>query len=465
VPHSRWPRALKVVALLASAIVLLTTSGAYALLRYYTGSLNRIDVFNPGHSSKSDGGAVNYLLVGTDSGQGLTVQQLRQFHLGTGRPALGARSDTMILVHVSKKRDKAVLVSFPRDSYVEIPAYTDARHVHHSPQHNKLNAAYSLGGAKLTIATIEANTGLTINHYVEINVLGLANVVNALGGVNVCVPTAVNDWRSGLDLSAGMHHVDGVTAVAYSRDRHGLTGGSDLGRIKRQQALIGSLFQQATSTGTLLNPLKLRAFLSAAIGAVKVDRGLSRNDLFTLGDKLRHIDGHRVVLMTVPLAAHFASHGLGSTVDWDPVLAPQLFDDIKFDRSVTGPAPAATVTIAPSRVSVQVLNGTGTSGLAHKAANDLTGVGFQIAGAPGTATGPHLATSVIHYGPSRADSARTLAAAVPGATLQADASMGNSVELIVGSNYHGARQVTVATAHPSTPARVQTRTAADNPCA
>jgi LCP family protein required for cell wall assembly len=445
-------------------LVLLTTTGAYGLLRYYTGSLHRLDVFPGQHENKSEKGAVNYLLVGTDSGEGLSAKQLAQFHLGARRDQLGARSDTMILVHVSKKRDKAVIVSFPRDSYVLIPAYTDARHVHHAAQHNKLNAAFSFGGARLTIATIEANTGITINHYVEINVLGLANVVNALGGVNVCLPQAVNDWRSGLSLSAGKHHVSGVTAVAYARDRHGLTGGSDLGRIKRQQALIGSLFQQATSTGTLLNPLKLRAFLSAAIDAVHVDRQLSRGDLFTLADKLRHIDGRQVLLMTVPLSQHSVSHGLGSTVDWDSDLAPELFNDIKHDLAVNGPPSAPKVTVAPSRISVQVLNGTGTPGQAHQVANDLGGVGFLIAGT-GNAPGGHVSATVIRYGPNRADSARTLAAAVPGATLQEVPSLGNTVQLLVGTNYHGARHVTVSAPTPASTGKIQTRTAADNPCA
>jgi LCP family protein required for cell wall assembly len=433
------------------------------LLKYYEGNLHRLDVFPGPHKTKSEGGAVNYLLVGTDSSEGLTRQQISEFHLGARRGELGARSDTMILLHVSKKRDKAVLISFPRDSYVEIPAYTDIHHVRHEARHNKLNAAYSLGGPKLTIATIEANTGITVNHYVEINVLGLANVVNALGGVNVCVPTAVNDWRSGLALSAGMHHVGGVTAVAYARDRHGLTGGSDLGRIKRQQALIGSLFQQATSTGVLFNPLKLKHFIESAIKAVKVDQQLSQGDIMTLADKLRHIDGRHVVLMTVPLTAQAVNHGLGSTVDWDPALAPQLFDNIKHDRPIAGPASTPKVTVPPSSIAVHVLNGTSTSGLARRAAGDLTTVGFHIAGTPSTASAQVSAT-VVRYGPNRADSARTVAAAVPGATLQADSSIGNTIQLLVGPNYQGARKVTVSSARPASPGG-QPRTAADNPCA
>ncbi|MFL6240011.1 MAG: LCP family protein [Actinomycetes bacterium] len=449
--------------MIASVFVLVSTTGAYALLRSFEGGLQRLDVFGGAHKTKSERGAVNYLLVGTDSGQGLTARQLSEFHLGARRDQLGARSDTMILLHVSKKRDKAVLVSFPRDSYVEIPAYTDAHHVHHPAQHNKLNAAYSLGGPRLTIETIQNATGVTINHYVEINVLGLASVVDALGGVDVCVPTAVNDWRSGLTLSAGNHHVGGVTAVAYARDRHGLTGGSDLGRIKRQQALLGSLFQRARSSRVLLNPAKILDVLNSTKKAIKVDRQLSHNDILTLADKMSHVDGHHVLLLTVPLAPHSFHPGLGSTVDWDPVLSRQLFDNIRHDLPISAPASAPKVTVAPASIFVHVLNGTATNGLGRKAANDLVAVGFHISGTPTTAPGPHLATTVIRYGPSRLDSARTIAAAVPGARLQEDGSLGSSVQLVVGTNYHGARHVT-AVAAPSSSAQVVTRTAADNPC-
>jgi LCP family protein required for cell wall assembly len=463
-PERWWSRAFKVVAVVISAFVFLGTSGAYGLLLHYDSALNRIDVFGNNYTGKSSGGAVNYLLVGTDSAEGLTKRQINEFNLGAGRLASGARSDTMILVHVSKKRDKAVLVSFPRDSYVTIPAYTDAQGHRHSSQHNKLNASFSFGGASLAIRTIETNTGLTINHYVQINVLGLANMVNAVGGVDVCVPTSVNDRDSGLRLAAGRHHVGGVTAVAYARIRHGLTGGSDLGRIKRQQALIGSLISQATRTGMLLRPDKLNGFINAAIKAVKVDKQLSRNDLFTLAQKLRHVDPKHVTLMTVPLAPTSHHPGLGSTVTWDPVLAPQLFDTIKRDLPVDGPASTAnTVTVAPSSISLHVYNGTGTTGLGRRAANDLGAVGFNIIGTP-TSRGTSTKTTLVRYGPSRADSAKTLAAAVPGAQLQQVTSLGRQIELVVGSNYKGAVRVTVKPKPSASPSRVQTRTAADNPC-
>ena len=456
-----WSQPLKVVAVLVSVLVLLGTTAAYGLRLHYDNALDRIDVFGANHKTTSEAGAVNYLLVGTDSGEGLSKQQLREFHLGARRGTLGKRSDTMILVHISKKRDKALLISFPRDSYVELPSYIDSQGHRHPKQHQKLNAAFSFGGPKLTIETLQNATGITINHYVEINVLGLANVVNALGGANICLPTAVNDKLSGLNLSAGPHHVDGVTAVAYARARHGLTGGSDLGRIKRQQALIGSLVNQATSTGMLLHPDRLKAFLDAAVKAVHVDKQLKFNDLLTLAQKLRNVSASHVTLMTVPLAPTSHHPELGSTVSWDPVLARQLFDDVRSDRLVEAPA-KSNLTVAPNRISVHVYNGAGINGLGRRTAHDLTAVGFIISGTPSD-RGSGAKTTVVRYGPTRADSARTLAAAVPGAKLQLDKTLGTKIEIVVGSDYHGATRVTVRST-PSASSRLQTRTAADNPC-
>jgi hypothetical protein len=253
-----------------------------------------------------------------------------------------------------------------------------------------------------------------------------------------------------------------VTAVAYARARHGLTGGSDLGRIKRQQALIGSLFNQATSTGMLLHPDRVTSFLNAAIKAVHVDKQLKFNDLLTLAQKLRSVDAHHVTLMTVPLAPRSYHPALGSTVTWDPVLGRQLFDDIRNDRAVNTPA-KSNLTVPPSSISVHVYNGAGVSGLGRRAASDLASVGFRVVGTP-TDRGSGAKTTVVRYGPTRGDSARTVAAAVPGAVLRQDAAAGSRVELIVGSDYHGATRVTAKPSPSASSAQVQTRTAADNPC-
>src|SRR5215469_6763100 len=155
----------------------------------------------------------------------------------------GANTDTMMIVHSPGDRQSIQVVSLPRDSWVSIPGNGM----------NKINAAYGLGGPPLMVSTVEQATGLAINDYVEVNFAGFVRVINELGGVNVCLPFPVDDSDSGLHLTAGLHHVDGVTALKFVRDRHSFAT-SDLARIADQQQLLSSLFAQATASGVLADP-------------------------------------------------------------------------------------------------------------------------------------------------------------------------------------------------------------------
>ena len=139
---------------------------------------------------------------------------------------------------------------------------------------NKINAAYGLGGPKLMVQTVEQATGLNVNDYVEVNFLAFVKVIDALGGVNVCLPTALNDPESGIHMSAGFHHVNGITALKYARDRHSFPN-EDLTRIQDQQSLIATAFTKILSTGTLTNPLRLAHLLDTVLPALRVDKGLN----------------------------------------------------------------------------------------------------------------------------------------------------------------------------------------------
>ena len=199
-----------------------------------------------------------------------------------------SNSDTLMLIHIADDRSSVTVVSLPRDSWVFIPGHGM----------NKINAAFGLGGPRLTVATVERATGLTINDFIEVNFLGFVKVIDALGGVNICLPQAVDDPYSGLHLSAGVHHVNGITALKYARDRHSFAA-SDLARITDQQSLVASLLQEAISSGTLANPLRLSRFLATVPGVIKVDQNL---DLTALADQLRGITPAEVRFLTVPLA-------------------------------------------------------------------------------------------------------------------------------------------------------------------
>ncbi|MDR2988772.1 MAG: LCP family protein, partial [Nocardiopsaceae bacterium] len=240
---------------------------------------------NAGTTGTPDSGPLNILLAGVDVRSGLSRHEQRILHVGH---ATGHNSDTLMVVHITGDHRRIQVVSLPRDSWVRIPGFGM----------NKINAAFGLGGPRLMVKTVEQATGLTINDFVEVNFLGFVKIIDALGGVDVCLPYAVNDPYSGLHMSAGMHHVNGIRALQFARDRHSFAL-SDLARIGDQQQLLSSILSEAASSGTLTNPVKFSHFLSAASAATKVD---SKLNVTGLADELKFIRPKAVSFTTVPLA-------------------------------------------------------------------------------------------------------------------------------------------------------------------
>ena len=329
-------RAIRAITSISVGIVALSAIG-WLGLGGVNGSLNRTDAFaNLKNRPEKPTSAMNLLLVGSDNRQGLTKDQIRELWVGGTDIAAGARSDTMLLVHISKNRDSAVIVSLPRDSLVTIPEHVssaDSTKIVPARQ-NKLNAAFSFGGAPLLIETLEGETGLRIDHYIEINYLGFTNIIDALGGIDVCVKKDINDSKSALKLSAGLQTLDGIQALKYVRTRQ-FDGLGDIGRMKRQQEFMSAVLRKATSTGTLLNPVKLVSFLNAAIKTVTTDNEFNKNDLLTLGKQLKNLSADRVRTLTVPLSnPNGRAAGVGSVVIWDEVLSADLFNRLLNDQPI-----------------------------------------------------------------------------------------------------------------------------------
>jgi len=418
-------------------------------------------------------GDLNILVVGSDSREGLTRAQQNALHVGSDA---GRRSDTMILLHIPRGGGKAVIVSLPRDSYVVIPAHKDANGKPVPASHNKLNAAYSIGGRQLAIRTVEANTHVRIDHYIEINFLGFVKIVDALGGVTVCTPTPIHDpvrWDpsthgwvgSGLDLPRGKTHIDGAKALAYVRARE-FDPTADIGRIQRQQKFMSALLQEATSAGTLINLPKMYDVLSAVASSLLTDKQFGASQIKRLAENLHSMSPAHVQLLTVPLVPGSRTTSVGNVVTWDPVLAPELFTDLSRDRPVGGPESGATakVTIPPSSITLTVLNATTTQGLARSVADQLSADGFGIHGTGNAPAGSSPTDVVIHYGPDRADSAKTVAAALPGAKLKLDPSYSGSIEVLVGSSFRGVQKVKVVATPKSGGSGISVRTAAQDVC-
>ncbi len=477
---ARRRRRALVTAAAMSATVLMFSGGGWVFQDYVLSSVRRVDAFE-GLKNRPDSGpegSMNILLAGVDRREGLTTRQINDLHLGR---VGGQRSDTMMLVHISSKHDKVTVVSLPRDSLVTIPSHHSngsegAKGASVGDRQGKLNWAYMYGGPTLTVQTVERATGVHVDHYIEVNFLGFLKVVDALGGVTVCTPQAINDPKSGLRLPAGTSNVDGPTALAYSRARYTLTGGSDLGRITRQQQFMSAVVHKA-----LTEPTRFPGFLSASLGAIRADKGLSKGTLSSLAMQMRGMSTDSIAFATVPLADsnHMTPINGGpqqSTVLWDQRASGQLFREVEGDQPIIQPAkpsasasasrtPPGTLTVPPDKIDVRVINGVGTVGLAAKAAGQLHKAGFGTTVVPGARQG--VATTVIQYGPGREDSARTLKAAIPGAKMRLVTSLGARVQVVVGSSWSGAKQVKVSTPDGTatgTNQQINARTATENLC-
>jgi LCP family protein required for cell wall assembly len=319
---ARRRRALLTFSGAMSALVLLVSGGAWALTGYINDHIKRVDA---GTGNAGLSGPLNILVAGVDPRTGLTHHQEVMLHVGND---VSSNSDTMMLMHVSADHTRVTVVSIPRDSWVSIPGHGM----------NKINAAYGFGGPKLMVQTVEQATGLTVNDYVEVNFLGFVKVIDALGGVNICLPQPVDDPYSGLRLPAGRHHVDGITALAYARDRHSFAS-SDLARIQDQQRLLSSALAEAIDSGLLANPIRLSRFLSAALSSLTVNQGLN---VPALVNQMRGISGRDVTFTTVPLSStNYQAPNGELAVLWDTQAAGRLFHDLATDQGIARPAPSS----------------------------------------------------------------------------------------------------------------------------
>jgi LCP family protein required for cell wall assembly len=405
--HTVLRRAV-VVASVLTVLATTVSAAGWLTLNRLSGNITTVDVTSqlgsqrptkatPSKPAEYD--PVNILLMGTDTrtGQGSGFGSAADTSSGTGH------SDTTILFHISADRQSAIAVSIPRDSWVTRPECKGTGTVT-----GRINAAFAQGGAGCTIKAVEKLTGVFIDHYVVVDFVGFKSVVDALGGVNVCLTTSVNDVKSGLKLSAGPHVLTGDQALAFARVRHGIGDGSDIGRIGRQQDFLSSIIRAATDKGLLLDPTKLYSVLSAITGSLTTDPQMGKFDYEQqLATSLAGIPTSAIQFVTVP----WTGRSDGATVEWTSK-ADAIWAAIKNDVPYGGgPATVPTgqkaLTVTPAKIRVQVLNGTGTPGEAKKAAALLTKAGFVVVGT-GNAKSAPVATTSITYGTAYAESARTL---------------------------------------------------------
>lgn len=436
----RWGLRLAV----GAAITVLVTGGAgHAMVAGLERGIERVDPFGGLDHRPSAGDGTNFLIAGTDGREEVSPEERARYRLG-GAPCHCA--DTLMLVHLSADRDRVSVVSLPRDSYAQIPAYRDpatgaVRRTH--PQ--KINAAYAEGGPSLTVRTVEHLTGVHIDHYLEVDFTSFMRTVDAVGGVEVCTERPLRDRYTGLDLAAGRHELSGGQALQYVRSRH-IDGAADLGRMQRQQRFLAALIDKATDSGVLLNPVKLGKVASSLLGSVRADRRLDSALLIELGKAMRNVSPASSEFTSVPVGdVSFPVPGVGSTVRWDRARATRLFAAIRADRPLAAHRPqrfrTATVAVNPARIRVQVVNGTARTGLGARTDRALRATGFATTGTARNAPTSNVPRTVITHDPRWGASARSLAAALPGAVLRPVPDQGPELRVTLGANHRGVHPV------------------------
>lgn len=429
--------------------VLLLSGAAAAAYAHFAGNIAARPV-GVGGDRPRDSAARDYLLLGSDTRAGAAAA-----YANPGDEVDGARADTTLLLHLAPGAKKAVVVSFPRDLWVDLPACAPG-----GAHRGRFNSAFTAGGAGCTMQTVEQLTGIRLDDYLLVDFASFRDIVDALGGVPFCTPVPLSDpavprrgstpgHGTGLELPAGKSTLNGDQALALVRARYGIGDGSDLGRIRRQQQFLGAVVRRAKSTRILLNPPRLFRFLDTATRSLTTG-GLGLRDLKSLADRLKGLDPAGVTFTTVPTRLRDDR----ATLDLQQPAADALFASL---RPATSPQPA------PADVRVRVLNGTRRSGLAARAAGDLRRLGFHIDGI-GDAPRRDLAATTVRYGPGAELAAQAVIAGLPGTTGERDQSLGGAVNVVVGNDY---RTYSPGAASPdanAASAAAGTATAADDPC-
>jgi LCP family protein required for cell wall assembly len=436
---------LGAAAILATVLVVSTSLVGYARWRSLYGSIKRVAVSSAdlGKHRPPYTAALNILVLGSDSRGGSNGH-------GNASVITGARSDTVMLLHIAPGHQRADIISFPRDSMIPIYACAaDTKNGFPGQQAQNglepLNSSFAYGGPVCVWKTLERLTNIRIEHFVEVDFSGFQSIVNDVGGVGVCLPTAINAPAAGLNLPAGKQVVTGAQALAFVRAREGVGDGSDLERIQRQQFFLDAVLQKLKSTNLLSDPTRILHVVSDAAKSMTVDSGLDPATMLKIANSMRSLNTSSVDFVSVPNGAYALDP---NKVQWTQPAADQLFQAIASDKTVPTAAPkptatAAATTVSPSQVKVEVLNGDGAQGLASTVSNELSNAGFTVIG-HGDVPGFGVTTSIIEYSSaSQVAEVNTLKAAVSGgATVKQNTALqAGTVTLVVGSTFNGLSSV------------------------
>lgn len=452
-----WTRVGRAVLAIASVITLIAVGTSWA----ETQGISTANVIDP--NAQNDTGDQNILLVGLDNrtdaqGNPLPQSLLDQLHAGDQSDG-GDNTDTIILIHIPAGGGKAVAFSIPRDSYVQLAGGYGMHKINSAYTYAEVAAQRTLkgqgvsgpqlavqsdqAGAQNAIHTIQNLTGLSINHFASVNLAGFYSISEAIGGVPVCLKAPVNDSYSGAKFPAGDQTIEGAQALAFVRQRHGLPLG-DLDRIRRQQAFMASMAHTVLSAGVLTNTTKLTNLINAIKQSVTIDKDW---DIFSFAQQMQSMTGGNIQFQTIPIITEsYPTRSDGDAVEVNPTQVQQFIANTIQAQGATSTAPAPPPSSAANsnssgnsasnaKITPEVLNGSGKTGLAGKVMNVLTGKGFT-AGSTGNTSSRTM--SVVEYGSGGSAAAQQVAAALGGLTTESSSRLpAGAVHVLIGTSYKG----------------------------
>jgi LCP family protein required for cell wall assembly len=387
--------------------------------------------FDPGTLDKvGRGEPANFLIIGSDS-RSFVSSKLDEEHFGDPAEQSGQRSDTIMIAHIDPDHETGMMVSIPRDLWVDIPGHGSS----------KINAAFN-GGPQRVVETVQQNFDIPINHYLEIDFAGFQHIVDAIGSVPIYFPTPAKDIKTGLDITtAGCHRLSGVQALAYARSREYqyvndrgkwvIDGTADLGRIRRQQYFLRSLADEAVKSG-FSNFTKINDIINKTVDNITRDPDLGLSDILALAKTFRNVDPTVVEMVTVPTKREFID-GQDAQVLVESEAEP-IFQRL---RSFEDTSKVPT-NVNPADVHVAVLNGSGVGGQAAIALGALQDAGFAVVGQAGNADRNDYTVTEVRYTKGAEDRARFALAYLNGAgkLVQVDkATPGTDVTIVLGRDF------------------------------
>lgn len=376
---------LLVLVLVLVAAVVVPVLAAHRLARIPVGGL------------AGSGSPRHVLIIGSDSREGLTPEEERELSTGSGDVYTGERTDTIILLTI--ERGRAAMLSFPRDLWVERCDGSLGR----------INVATSIDGPGCLVETVAGVSGLQAHHVIRVTFGGFRDVIDAVGGVELCLEDAITDRDAGIDLPAGCQVLDGADALGYVRVRK---IDNDLERIRRQQRFVQALAGELTQPAVLFNPLAVWRLSGQAGQAVQVDERMGAVDLARLGWAGRAVAAGELATYTVPVVPRTTSGG-ADVLELQQPEAEALFQSFRDGRILVEASSEDAPELSREEIRVSVANGAGIAGLAGGVADELAALGYQI----GEVTNaPPTVVTLVRYPPGEDGAARLVAEDVPGPT-------------------------------------------------